>query len=84
MITLFKVLLDVIKLWFELQNNKLYFDLAEKFDNSLDRLDKKRTLLRSKPDSLSQKLADDVMLEILEEQKKKQLFLDEWRTKLKI
>jgi hypothetical protein len=56
--------------YFRLKNQTVYFDLLEKFDSRLDKLEEQRQLLRGKADSVNQSKADDIMSEIVEEKKK--------------
>lgn len=51
------------------------YDILEKFDARLDKLDQQREKLRKSTNSADQQRADKILDEILEEQKKKQLFL---------
>jgi hypothetical protein len=62
--------LEAATQYFRLKNQTVYFDLLEKFDSRLDKLDKMRQILRSKPDSDSQMAADSVVSEITEEKRK--------------
>ena len=61
----------------------MFFDIINSFEATLDKLDAKRTSLRKVADSSSQQAADDVMDEIIETQKKKKLFLDDWKAQPK-
>ena len=56
--------------YLRLKNKTVYFDLLEKFDSRLDKLDSKRQILRSKADSNSQSAAEEIVSEIVEEKKK--------------
>ena len=56
--------------YLNLKTKTAYFDILEKFDSRLDKLDNKRQTLRSKADNISQSAAEDVMAEIIEEKKK--------------
>lgn len=68
--------------YLRLKNKTVYFDLLEKFDSRLDKLDNKRKILRSKTDTNSQSAAEDIVSEIIEEKKKlaeiKKLFNKPW------
>ncbi len=72
--TFFSILtafLQAATAYFSLKSKTAYFDLLETFDKRLDKLDAKRQSLRRKLDSQSQDEADEISLEIEEEQKKK-------------
>ena len=75
-------LLQLLIQYYKLKNQSLFFDITNSFDTTLDKLDAKRSSLRKVADSKSQQEADDVMDEIIETQKKKKLFLDDWKAHL--
>ena len=56
--------------YFNLKSKTAYFDLLEKFDSRLDKLDKERQLARSKATQESQAKAEELLKEIIEEKKK--------------
>lgn len=56
--------------YFELKRKTAYYDLLEKSDSRLDKLDKQRQIARAKATIESQALADELMSEIYEEKKK--------------
>ncbi len=58
-----------------LQNKTYFFDILDKFDSRLDKMAKEQEKLRKSPNSLDQDLAEKLFDEIMEEQKKKRLFL---------
>ena len=62
--------------YFKLKNKRLFFDTISNIDAKLDSLDEKREKLRSITTTESQARAEKIMGEILEEQKKKKLFLE--------
>lgn len=71
--TIFAILqafLEAATEFLRLRNKTVYFDLLEKFDSRLDKLDKNRQIARSKATTESQALAEDIMSEIIEEKKK--------------
>lgn len=65
--------------YFSLKSKTAYFDLLETFDKRLDKLDAKRQSLRRKLDSQSQDEADEISLEIEEEQKKKREIINHFK-----
>lgn len=65
--------------YFSLKSKTAYFDLLETFDKRLDKLDSKRQSLRRKLDSQSQDEADEISLEIEEEQKKKREIINHFK-----
>jgi hypothetical protein len=75
-------LLQLLIQYYKLKNQSLFFDVINSFDNTLDKLEAERSSLRKVADSKSQQKADDVMDEIIETQKKKKLFLDDWKAHL--
>lgn len=56
--------------YFNLKNKLAFWDIEEKVDSRLDKMDKQREGLRLKPDITSQKLADNLVNEIIEEKEK--------------
>lgn len=56
--------------YFNLKAKTAYFDILEKFDSRLDKLDKQREGYRSQPNQDAQKRADDILDEIIEEKRK--------------
>lgn len=56
--------------YFSLKSKTAYFDLLEKFDSRLDKLDKARQIARSTATQESQAKAEEILKEIIEEQKK--------------
>ena len=71
--TIFAILqafFEAVTEYFRLKNQTVYFDLLEKFDSRLDKLDKQRQNLRSKADTNSQTAAEEIVSEIVEEKKK--------------
>ncbi len=71
--TIFAILqafLEAATEYLRLKNKTVYFDLLEKFDSRLDKLDEQRQVLRSKADSVSQSSAEEIVSEIIEEKKK--------------
>lgn len=64
-----------------LQNKTYFFDILDRFDSRIDKLDAQREKLRASKNSADQDRAGRVMDEILEEQKKLKLFLEEQKTK---
>lgn len=69
-------LLNVLKEYLELKNKKCVFEIVEHFDKTIDSLDEKRKTLRNQNDSESQRLAAELLNEILEEKKKFKLWKD--------
>ena len=53
-----------------LKNKTVYFDLLEKFDLRLDKLEEQRQVARSKATTESQSRAEEIVSEIVEEKKK--------------
>jgi len=72
-------LLQLMIQYYKLKNQSVFLDTINSFETTLDKLDAKRSSLRKVANSESQKEADDVMDEIIETQKKKKLFLDDWK-----
>lgn len=56
--------------YFVLRNKLAFWDIEEKVDGRLDKMDTERAKLRLKPDANSQKQADDLVNEIIEEKEK--------------
>ena len=80
--TFFSILtafLQAATAYFSLKSKTAYFDLLETFDKRLDKLDIKRQSLRRKLDSQSQDEADEISLEIEEEQKKKREIINHFK-----
>lgn len=66
--------------YLKLKNQTVLYDLSNAIDSRLDSLSAKRETLRKIATSESQQAADDVMDQIIEIQKRKKLFLDDWKT----
>ena len=62
--------LEVVTQYFRLKNQTVYFDLLEKFDSRLDKLEEQRQIARSKSTTESQSRAEDIVSEIVEEKRK--------------
>ena len=80
--TFFSILtsfLQAATAYFNLKSKTAYFDLLETFDKRLDKLDNQRQHLRSKADQESQVAADEISLEIEEEQKKKREIINHFK-----
>ena len=56
--------------YFNLKSKTAYYDLLEKSDSRLDKLDKERQIARSKATPESQARAEEILSEIIEEKKK--------------
>lgn len=56
--------------YFTLKNKLAFWDIEEKVDARLDKMDKERESLRLIATQESQKKADDLVLEIIEEKRK--------------
>ncbi len=69
-LSLIKTALEALIQYLRLKNQTVYFDLLEKFDLRLDKLDKQRQTLRNKADTASQSAAEEIVSEIAEEKKK--------------
>lgn len=69
-LSLIKTALEALIQYLRLKNQTVYFDLLEKFDLRLDKLDKTRQTLRGKADSQSQSAAEEIVSEIVEEKRK--------------
>ena len=74
-LTTINLLLELAVQYLRLKIKTSTYDILEKFDARLDKLDQQREKLRKSTNSEDQKRADKILDEILEEQKKKQLFL---------
>lgn len=74
-LTTLNLLLELAVQYLRLKIKTSTYDILEKFDARLDKLDQQREKLRKSTNSEDQKRADKILDEILEEQKKKQLFL---------
>ncbi len=62
--------LEAVTQYFRLKNQTVYFDLLEKFDSRLDKLDKQRQTARTKATTESQNQAEEILSEIIEEKRK--------------
>lgn len=71
----FNLLLELSVQYLRLKIKTSTYDILEKFDERLDKLDQQREKLRKSTNSVDQERADKILDEIMEEQKKKQLFL---------
>lgn len=69
-LSLVKTALEAVIQYLRLKNQTVYFDLLEKFDSRLDKLDKMRQSARSKASTESQAQADEILSEIVEEKRK--------------
>lgn len=69
-LSLIKTALEAVIQYLRLKNQTVYFDLLEKFDSRLDKLDKQRQAARSKETTESQSQADEILSEIVEEKRK--------------
>jgi len=78
-IEMISALLQLLIQFYKLKNQSLFFDIINSFETTLHKLSEKRESLRKNADSKSQQEADDVMNEVIETQKKKKLFLDDWK-----
>lgn len=74
-ITTFNLLLELGVQYLRLKIKTSTFDILDKFDARIDKLDKERERLRASKNSIDQDRADKMLDEIMEEQKKKKLFL---------
>ncbi len=74
-ITTFNLLLELGVQYLRLKIKTSTFDILDKFDARIDKLDKEREKLRAAKNSVDQDRADKILDEIMEEQKKKKLFL---------
>lgn len=74
-ITTFNLLLELAIQYLRLKIKTSTFDILDKFDSRLDKMTKEQERLRKSPNSLEQDLAEKLFDEIMEEQKKKKLFL---------
>lgn len=64
-----------------LQNKTYFFDILDRFDARIDKLDTQREKLRKSTNSADQDKATRLLDEIVEEKKKLSLFLEEQKTK---
>lgn len=71
------LLLQLAVEYFKLRNKSFVFDILEKFDNRIDKLTEQRNKLRQIPAPEAQKKADHFNDEIIEEQQKMHLFLQD-------
>jgi hypothetical protein len=62
--------LEAVTQYLKLKNQTAYFDILEKFDSRLDKLDKMRQTARTKPTTEGQNQAEEILSEIVEEKKK--------------
>lgn len=69
-LSLIKTALEAVIQYLRLKNQTVYFDLLEKFDSRLDKLDKMRQTARTKATTESQSQADEILSEIVEEKRK--------------
>lgn len=83
-LSLVKTALEAVIQYLRLKNQTVYFDLLEKFDSRLDKLDKMRQSARSKASTESQAQADEILSEIVEEKRKlaeiKKTFNKPWKS----
>lgn len=56
--------------FFNLKAKTAYYEILEKFDSRLDKLDNRRKTLRQQATQEAQAAAEDVLQEIIEEKKK--------------
>lgn len=56
--------------FFNLKAKTAYYEILEKFDSRLDKLDNRRKILRQQATQEAQAAAEDVLQEIIEEKKK--------------
>jgi hypothetical protein len=73
------LLLQLAVEYFKLRNKSFYFDILEKFDSRIDKLSRRRDAVRNIPNSQSQKKADNLNEEIIEEQQKMHAFLTDFK-----
>ena len=69
------LLLELAVQYLRLKIKTSTYDILEKFDARMDKLDKIREKLRAQNNSSAQKDADEILNEIIEEKKKLALFL---------
>lgn len=69
-LTTLNLLLELGTQYLRLKIKTSTFDILEKFDARMDKLDQKRQKLRAQNSSAAQKEADEVLAEIVEEKKK--------------
>lgn len=69
------LLLELAVQYLRLKIKTSTYDILEKFDARMDKLDKIREKLRAQNNSSAQKDADEILNEIIEEKKKLTLFL---------
>jgi hypothetical protein len=74
-LTTLNLLLELAVQYLRLKIKTSTYDILEKFDERLDKLDQQREKLRKSTNSVDQERADKILDEIMEEQKKKKLFL---------
>ena len=75
------LLLELLLQYFKLKNKLAVFDVVEKFDSRLDSLDRQREELRKIPNAEAQNKASRITDEIVEEQTKLRLFLEDLNKK---
>lgn len=76
-LTTLNLLLELGVQYLRLKIKTSTYDILDKFDARLDKLDQQREKLRAAKNSVDQERADQILNEILEEQKKKKLFLED-------
>ena len=79
--TTLNLLIELAVVYLKLKNKTAIFDILDRFDARIDKLDAEREKLRASKNSADQDRADRVMDEILEEKTKLKLFLEEQKTK---
>lgn len=76
-LTTINLLLELSVQYLRLKIKTSTYDILERFDSRLDELDQQREKLRKSTNTADQQRADKILDEILEEQKKKKLFLED-------
>lgn len=71
------LLLQLAVEYFKLRNKSFLFDILEKFDNRIDKLTSQRNQARQIPTPEGQKRANQFDEEIIEEQQKMHIFLQD-------
>ncbi len=71
------LLLQLAVEYFKLRNKSFLFDILEKFDNRIDKLTSQRNQARQIPTPEGQKRATEFDEEIIEEQQKMHIFLQD-------
>jgi hypothetical protein len=69
------LLLQLAVEYLKLRNKCFLFDILEKFDNRIDKLTEQRNKIRQVPTPEAQKKSESLNEEILEEQQKMHVFL---------